>query len=414
MTLKRSLNLLGWFSIVLIEFIGIMLFTYHWSVVVGSEGIALPKYLGRADSFVYFNLIEKNFLYGTDLNHTGTQFVPMMTAVARFWGSTDILAMKSLNMVGAAGMLIGIIATIYSIRVGESNKDIISIKTLLRIAIFPSILMAVSLPFGRDVWIYMFFMSSVFCLVKLIDKQCILIWLPLLYISVTWLMKFRGYAGASVVAGILLYLVVKYISKNANKISMFLFCISAIGLFFLWFEFFRDWEVPVVNLSLSDALNYQSGYYRNNNGDIVGQKTGYSDFMGPFNTKNFVVFLVSIIQSYVGNLVGPFPWQLTNLQSIYVFLFESMPMMYLIYRLISKRRDFITFILSNNQILSLVCQSITWWTMLALSNKNVGTGMRLKVPLFIFIWIIYYFFLESQKKKDLRDNDEKNYNLRNI
>lgn len=172
--------------------------------------------------------------------------------------------------------------------------------------------------------------------------------------------------------------------------------------------------MPVVNLSLSDALNYQSGYYRNNNGDIVGQKTGYSDFMGPFNTKNFVVFLVSIIQSYVGNLVGPFPWQLTNLQSIYVFLFESMPMMYLIYRLISKRRDFITFILSNNQILSLVCQSITWWTMLALSNKNVGTGMRLKVPLFIFIWIIYYFFLESQKKKDLRDNDEKNYNLRNI
>ncbi|WP_108730982.1 hypothetical protein [Weissella cibaria] len=414
MNLKRPLNVFGWFAIITLEFIGIMLFTYHWSVMVGGEGIALPDFLGKSDSYVYFDVIERNFLYGSNINHTGTYFVPLMTKVARFWGGADIVAMKSVNMIGAAVMLIAIIATAYSVRVKNAERDVVSIKLLLRMAIFPSALIAVSLPFGRDVWIYTFFCLSAFCLVNFVKDGFNILWLPFLYLAITWLIKFRGYAGLSVIVGILLYFAIKYVGRRFSKLFFIVLLIGGIGIFFVWFEFFNEWKFPIVDLSLADALNFQSGYYRNAEGEIIAQKTGGSDFMGAYNTTNFAVFLLQVIQSYAGNLVGPFPWQLTNAQSIYVFLFESAPMMYLIYRLWSKRQAFVEFLFSHNQMLALVCQAFTWWTMLALSNKNVGTGMRLKVPLFIFIWIVYYFFLESQKKKALGESDETNHNLRNV
>ena len=205
MNLKRPLNVLGWVTIIALEFIGIMLFTYHWSMLVGGEGIALPDFLGKADSYVYFDIIERNFQYGTNLNHTGTYFVPLMTKVARFWGGADIIAMKSFNMIGAVIMLLAIVATVYSVRVKNAERDMVSIKLLLRMAIFPSVLIAVSFPFGRDVWIYTFFCLSAFCLVNFVKNRFGILWLPFLYLAITWLIKFRGYAGLSVIAGILMY-----------------------------------------------------------------------------------------------------------------------------------------------------------------------------------------------------------------
>ncbi len=77
-------------------------------------------------------------------------------------------------------------------------------------------------------------------------------------------------------------------------------------------------------------------------------------------------------------------------------------MIYLIGRLLRKKTDFVVFLKINPALTLVVSQVLTWWTMLAITNKNVGTGMRLKVPLFIFIWIVYYFYIGFKKKKDER------------
>ena len=76
-------------------------------------------------------------------------------------------------------------------------------------------------------------------------------------------------------------------------------------------------------------------------------------------------------------------------------------MLFLIWRVVFKFKfRFLQFLMKNNGALMIVCQGFAWFTMLALSNKNIGAGMRLKVPLFLFIWIVYYSYLAYEKKQE--------------
>src|SRR5699024_4649022 len=126
-------------------------------------------------------------------------------------------------------------------------------------------------------------------------------------ISLYFLFRFREYAGASIILGLFIYFIFHYIKKKGVLVLLLLILFI---IFCLWFEFFNAVKLPIINLSLHDALAFQSGQHLNQGGYLVDQRTGASDFMGSFNSSNIIVFLLQLIFSYLGNLIGPFIWQL--------------------------------------------------------------------------------------------------------
>lgn len=395
----KQINVWAWWLLVGLEYFLIMTFTYHFSVSQGLEGLDLPRNLGGGkDSEFYFKNITTSFLTGTESNPTGTQFIPMMTAVANYFGFVNVFFMKSINIVGVFLLLFLMIKTLRSIgEINDFDTDMASMSTLVRFALFPSSAIVIGTTLNRDIWIYTFFMFSALFSVKLVKNKKGFLYLPLLILAIYGLYSFRGYAGLSVVAGSLLYFIIKYTNKYLFGVITF----AGVILLFGWFQIFKDFEAPIVNMTLLDALGYQGGYFSSADGNKVYQRAGGTDFMEAFNVSNFIVFIGQFIKSYVGNLIGPFIWQVRTPMLLMLFILEYVPMLFLIWRVVFKFKfRFLQFLMKNNGALMIVCQGFAWFTMLALSNKNIGAGMRLKVPLFLFIWIVYYSYLAYEKKQE--------------
>lgn len=384
-------NSILWVGLVFVEFFLALFFAYQISMNMGLKGIALPGLLGQSDSFFYFNQISGNFLRAFDENKTDTWFVPLMTFIATVIGQVNVFIFKFAGLISFLITLVLIVKTIYIANSDtELDLDKVCAKVMLRIAIFPSALIAIVVPLGRDVWIYLGFMLSIYFGSKIAVRSANITDYILAMLSVYFLYGFRGYAAVSVVLGWLLFYMMGRVSRKQVMINVMVIC----SVLVIWFTLFSSLKLPFLNLSLKDALLFQSGYVLNNAGEIVAQNNGGSDFMGAFNSSNIIVFVFQLLVSYAGNLVGPFVWQVKSPASLGVFVFESLPMLYVLANVFKNRQMFKVFLKSNKVASMLIFQSVTWWTMLALSNNNIGTGMRLKIPLYIFIWIVYYLFSE--------------------
>lgn len=396
---NENTNKLLWTALVLIEYFVIFVAAYFFSLKSGNLGLAIDGLTGQNDSYFYYNQIIANMGNSQLTNESGTLFIPVMTMISHFFNSASVFLLKFINFMGFPILLVAIMNLVNSIsKVTGLAGNRVSSEVMFRMAIFPSSILAVAIPFGRDVWIYVFFMLSVRRLIVFLFTGHSLVDLIFFIVYVYLLYGFRAYAALSVVIGALVFFLIRNISKSRLLLLISVGIIS----FIVWFQFFSTVTIPVVGLSLADAIKFQSGVSLNELGMIVNQRTGGSDFMGVFNTSDVFVFVAQIIFSYIGNLISPFIWQLDSVSMFPIFIFESLPMIYLIGRLLRKKTDFVVFLKINPALTLVVSQVLTWWTMLAITNKNVGTGMRLKVPLFIFIWIVYYFYIGFKKKKDER------------
>lgn len=392
-----KLNSYAWVLIVTLEFVVAMLFSYNISHLLGAGGVALPG-IADLDSHFYYKQISGNFLRAVDQNESETFFVPFMSMVSLLVGGVSILAYKFAAMGGLMLLLILVMKIVYmnGDRMGIES-GMVSSKIMLRIALFPSAILMIATPLGRDIWIYVgFFLATYFSTKIVLGRAKIFDWV-LVATSLYILFGFRDYAAASVVVGWILF----YVIGNVSKRTIFVYLTAFIAVFAIWFIGFSSVKLPIVDLSLEDALLFQSGYILDNSGKIVMQETGGSDFMGPFDSSNIVVFIAQLFESFAGNLIGPFFWQAKSAQLIGVLLFESVPMVYLLFMIYRYRKEFFPFIKNNTGVRLLFGQAMAWWAMLALTNNNIGTGMRLKIPLFLFIWIIYYLFMENRKNLNI-------------
>lgn len=375
--------------LIILEYFIILVLGYFLSINQGNLGIAIDGIMGQNDSFAYYSQISTNLSLGTNLNYTGTYFVPMMTLVGRIFHTESVFFLKTFNFLGFILMIstIGLIVKQVSYNLKTSTN------VFKRIILFPSMILAISIPFGRDGWIYLFFFLSVYFLLKLQDIKNNKLYLVLFFISLYLLFKFREYAGVSVLLGLFINFFDLHIKKKATIVIALFFS------FIVWFEFFSYVKFPIINLSLHDALIFQSGETFNTNGQLVGKRTGDSDFMGSFNPYNIIVFLMQLVISYLGNLIGPFIWQLKSIPMLIIFIFESIPMIGVVFSLFRQRKQFAYFLNEHPKYKIILAQIFSWLTMIALTNKNIGTGLRLKIPLFIFIWIVYYGFKNETNKK---------------
>ena len=111
----------------------------------------------------------------------------------------------------------------------------------------------------------------------------------------------------------------------------------------------------------------------------------------------FGIFLINYFHSYLGNLLGPLPWHIHGISTLFVFLVETIPMI-IILRFLWKKRK----LLSQVQKYMLL-HSCIWIGLIAVSN-DIGTATRLRPVAWIPILIVFAVVYSKNKYFKLRTN----------
>lgn len=166
------------------------------------------------------------------------------------------------------------------------------------------------------------------------------------------------------------------------------FVFLGIIAFFIYYTFFND--LNIANMSLRRALNYRmSG---------LTSYSGGSNMWISLEQPNVILFLINYIHSYVGNLIGPLPWHISGISTLFVFVVETIPMV-LILRFLWKRRS----LLSKVQKYILL-HAFVWVSLIAVTNDNIGTASRLRPVAWLLI--LNVFVVVYMKYKNFRHHSK--------
>lgn len=147
--------------------------------------------------------------------------------------------------------------------------------------------------------------------------------------------------------------------------------------------FLIDFNVPVVNMTLRDVLNYRR--------DFITLYPGGSQMWIHLDTSNYLLFLINYVHSYIGNLLGPLPWHISGISTLFVFFVETIPMILIL-----------LFIWRNRHLLSpvqkyILLHSFIWISLIAVSNDNIGTATRLRPVAWILILTVFVVIYANRK-----------------
>lgn len=146
-------------------------------------------------------------------------------------------------------------------------------------------------------------------------------------------------------------------------------------LFGVYYTYFIDHLVPIVNMPLRAVLNYRLA--------SLTTHFGGSQMWISLEHTNYLVFLINYLHSYVGNLIGALPWHISGKATLIVFFLETIPMTLILLFLWKKRK-----LISNVQKYTLV-HAFIWISLIAVSNDNIGTATRLRPVAWILILIVF-------------------------
>lgn len=239
----------------------------------------------------------------------------------------------------------------------------------------------------RDIWIYLLYIQNMVLGIRILfhkEKQP-LIWL--LWFATLWLLgEFRAYILVSYILAVAIYFAYRLMSRR-NQIRPFV--ILAIVLLGVYYTFFMDYTVPIVEKSLRDALEYRNSYVEGFGG---GSQMGIS-----LTQPNYLFFLFNYIRSFIGNLIGPLPWQVNSVGTILVFLVETIPMFYVLVFIFRKLSH-----LTNEQVF-IMFHALVWIGLIAVSNDNVGTGTRLRPVAWILFFVTFaVVYFKDQYQKEMK------------
>lgn len=378
---------------ILLYVIAIIIFYLLQTVVIyfiakqyGTDGETIQLFGGGDDGAGYWQQIKNNFMYGnvSYVNATKTWYVPLMSFLTQLLGVASPLIVRIANVIALTFMVIGILKIINLIE-NELSTQLFDVKKkmMLVILFYPSLIYLL-FSIYRDYWIYMFMVWSVYFGAKWIVNHDVFSLVQFI-ICIFFLHHFRGYAAAAVLLSILISKI--FISKSFKSIKRIMY----LGLFILlvWYTFLITFKVPYLNISLLDAIKYREGLY------LVGDqylalRSGASDFGLPFSTNFFPLFIIQYIYSILVNFAGPFIWQIKNIGTMVGFA-ESVFIVFVMINYFKIDRWKRKKILTESKVLRiLLIQSIIWFSAIGLTNKNLGTAIRLRVPGILFVLVIVF------------------------
>lgn len=372
----------------------INLITYFISLKSGDQGISITLFNGGNDSFFYWQQAQ-NILNGQDW--IKTSIYPYMVAFfIRIFHINDPFIPRIANILAFSGLVYTMlkIANFYarSSKLSETSFLKTEVTIMTTLFFYLSLQMNTNIGLFRDIWIYFLYMLTMYLAIKIIiGGEKGLLQYILFTVSVVLLFGLRDYAIISVLGSILIY---QILYKKSNYLRF-----TKKGLFFFmlvfaaYYTFFKDFVVPIVNLSLVNVLEF-----RHMGIELFG---GGSQMMISLNQSNFVSFLFYYFLSFIGNLFGPLPWHIKGFSTLIVFLFESIPFLGMIIYIIRNKKYV------DTQLSFLVINALFWNILISLFNDNIGTATRLRVISWLLFLIIFSIICAKKGEQRLISKEVK-------
>ena len=245
-----------------------------------------------------------------------------------------------------------------------TNNIKLVMLSVLFVSCYPSLYMYVG-DIYRDIVMFLFFvillyLVDIFFKVRTNSKPlCLMLIFGLFYIS----FGFRPYLGAALLLAF--FSSYFYLFKNI-KILFALYFISIIIIHSLGL--------------LEPLLEYRASFSEINAGSTLGID---------ISNANALTVVPLFIVSYLGQFFGFF---LINASAVLVFLTESIPIMYMLFK--------INFSILNNQFYRFLFYFIIIYnTVWVMANDNLGTATRLRIYSYLGILILYIGSLALKYKK---------------
>ena len=301
---------------------------YFLSLSQGNEGVTYRLFGGGDDGYFYW-IQAQNVADGNTWIRTSI-YPLIIGTLMRVTGIENVYLIRIFNYIGFLLLVAFSLKLIKAqFKMGDNRIDQeykYKAQTLLLVSylFYASLQMNLNFSIIRDVWIYTVYILSTYISVKLIfyKKNRFFHFITLVF-SVWLLGEFRGYAMLSFLLSLGIYFAytkVKLLKKPRRLVFV------GVGAFAMYYSFFMDFTIS--GMSLRRALTYRAS--------ALDMYSGGSQMRISLDQSNFILFLINYVHSYIGNLIGPLPWHISGVSTLFVFLVETIPMV-LILRFLWKK-----------------------------------------------------------------------------
>lgn len=356
---------------------------FFLAISQGNEGITFRLFGGGDDGYFYW-IQAQNVAEGSEWIRTS--IYPLI--IGTLMKVTGIKSVYLIRLFNYIGFLLLVIFSLKLLNVqfkmddNRINKEYrYKAKTLILVSylFYASLQMTLNFSILRDIWVYTIYVLSIYLSVKLIFcKKNRFFYFFVLIASVWFLGEFRGYAMLSFLLSIVIYFA--YTKVKLLKKTKRLAFVSVVA-FAMYYSFFMD--LTIAGMSLRRALNYREA--------SLEQFHGGSQMWISLDQPNFILFLINYAHSYIGNLIGPLPWHISGVSTLFLFLVETIPMI-LILRFLWKKRNLITKVQKY-----ILVHGFVWVSLIGFINDNLGTAARLRPVAWILILIVVVVVYSKNK-----------------
>ncbi len=367
----------GWALIVVLKLVVVVGF-HLWSVENGRRGLA-PIVLGGDDGDLYLPFAER-------VADTGTlpPFIPNVWPIVvgrlmEVTGLRGVLPFKVLLFAASfitAWLGVRLLRMLVTDTLRWSTPAGAEVLLAGLLVLFPSTLFVASYSIYRDAVIFFLGMSCAYLAYRGLirrERAFLVALVPMLYA----LFEFRWYATVAIAVGILLWL--PFTGGIRKSVSWKVVGLVAVGV------------VAAVAVALGVLTRLESIVQFRDYFDATGAQSnigvsyaGSSVWLWPF----------LFVYSFVTNLIGPLPNQITSVNTLVGFLVETPVLTLVLWRVWASP------IRRRPEALLLLAISVMWFVLIAIYNDNVGTALRLRVLGYQFLFIIA--IAESVRRAGLR------------
>lgn len=354
----------------------------------GNEGVTFRLFGGGDDGYFYW-IQAQNVADGNTWIRTSI-YPLIIGTLMRVTGIKSVYLIRIFNYIGFL-LLIAFSLKLIKVqfkmddnRIDQEYKYKAQTLLLVSYLFYASLQMNLNFSILRDIWIYTVYILSTYLSIKLIFYKKNRFFYFVVLAAFIWLLgEFRRYAMLSFLLSLGIYFAYKKVKllKKPKRLA----CVG-VGAFAMYYSFFMD--LTILGMSLRRALNYRAA--------SLDMYSGGSQMWISLDQSNFILFLINYVHSYIGNLIGPLPWHISGVSTLFIFLVETIPMV-LILKFLWKKRNLLTKVQKY-----ILLHGFVWVSLIGFTNDNLGTASRLRPVAWILILVV--FVVVYTKNKYLKDS----------
>ncbi len=364
---NRYTRTFGWLIVILAK-LSVVVGFHLWSVSIGRRGLA-PIVVGGDDGEEYLYFAEKIARTGYLTEYASNVWPVWMGHLMHAMGWSGTLPFKAVLLVASFGtavlgvkLLRLLAADLYRCRPTPGAE----VATAAAMLLFPSTLWVASYSIYRDAVLYFLALLVAYAAYRILVRKEKQYALPLAAAMVL-LFYFRWYATVSLGAGIVVWMLLNG-GRPQDR----------------WRR--RALAVVVVALAVGGVIASGQTYLFSKaleSRDLFDYNQGGSNLGLSYTRSSLLLWPLIYVYTFITNLIGPLPNQIEGATTLIGFVLEVPLLCYVLYRLYRSPAT------RRPEALLLVSIAAVWFLLLPIYNDNVGTGLRLRVFGYQFLFVLF-------------------------